>query len=125
MKKIIRFSTALLIVFICNFFTSQMNAQTQTTKPVTEQQSSKKYTCPMHPEVVTDKPGKCPKCGMALVEKTVQKQDGMHKMHDMKDMKNMDDTTKMKHDSTKMKKCCMIEETSSMKAGGIQKIFPL
>jgi manganese oxidase len=25
------------------------------------------YTCPMHPEVRSDKPGKCPKCGMALV----------------------------------------------------------
>lgn len=25
-----------------------------------------KYTCPMHPEVVQDKPGACPKCGMAL-----------------------------------------------------------
>lgn len=24
------------------------------------------YTCPMHPEVVADKPGPCPKCGMAL-----------------------------------------------------------
>ena len=27
----------------------------------------KKYTCPMHPEVVRSKPGKCPKCGMKLV----------------------------------------------------------
>jgi hypothetical protein len=27
------------------------------------------YTCPMHPEVRQDKPGKCPKCGMALEEK--------------------------------------------------------
>jgi hypothetical protein len=27
-----------------------------------------KYTCPMHPDVVSDKPGKCPKCGMNLVE---------------------------------------------------------
>jgi hypothetical protein len=26
-----------------------------------------KYTCPMHPEIVSDGPGKCPKCGMALV----------------------------------------------------------
>lgn len=26
-----------------------------------------KYTCPMHPEVVKDEPGKCPKCGMNLV----------------------------------------------------------
>ncbi len=25
-----------------------------------------KYTCPMHPEVVKDGPGTCPKCGMAL-----------------------------------------------------------
>jgi P-type Cu+ transporter len=25
-----------------------------------------KYTCPMHPEVVRDGPGACPKCGMAL-----------------------------------------------------------
>src|SRR5439155_7895121 len=24
------------------------------------------YTCPMHPEVVSDRPGACPKCGMAL-----------------------------------------------------------
>jgi hypothetical protein len=27
------------------------------------------YTCPMHPEVTSDKPGKCPKCGMDLVVK--------------------------------------------------------
>ncbi len=25
------------------------------------------YTCPMHPEVVKEQPGKCPKCGMDLV----------------------------------------------------------
>ena len=28
------------------------------------------YTCPMHPEVMSDKAGKCPKCGMDLVKKT-------------------------------------------------------
>ena len=27
------------------------------------------YTCPMHPEVISDKPGKCQKCGMTLVPK--------------------------------------------------------
>ncbi|MFL5142721.1 MAG: heavy metal-binding domain-containing protein, partial [Microvirga sp.] len=25
------------------------------------------YACPMHPEVITDEPGRCPKCGMALL----------------------------------------------------------
>jgi hypothetical protein len=25
------------------------------------------YTCPMHPEIVRDQPGRCPKCGMNLV----------------------------------------------------------
>jgi len=29
-----------------------------------------KYTCPMHPNVVQDGPGKCPVCGMDLVRKT-------------------------------------------------------
>lgn len=27
------------------------------------------YTCVMHPKVISDKPGKCPKCGMELVKK--------------------------------------------------------
>lgn len=27
------------------------------------------YVCPMHPEVASNQPGKCPKCGMALEEK--------------------------------------------------------
>ena len=27
------------------------------------------YTCPMHPDIVKDKPGRCPKCGMDLVKK--------------------------------------------------------
>jgi len=28
--------------------------------------SPPRYTCPMHPEIVQDSPGECPKCGMAL-----------------------------------------------------------
>jgi Heavy metal binding domain len=31
------------------------------------------YTCMMHPEIISAKPGKCPKCGMDLVKKTVKK----------------------------------------------------
>ena len=35
----------------------------------TSEKTAVKYTCSMHPEVVTDAPGNCPKCGMKLVEK--------------------------------------------------------
>ncbi len=50
---------------------SMMNKDT---KSSTEKKSDKKdvamtYTCTMHPEFTSDKPGKCPKCGMDLVEK--------------------------------------------------------
>ena len=39
--------------------------------------SATKYTCTMHPEVVRNKPGKCPKCGMALVKMKPGKMKGM------------------------------------------------
>lgn len=36
-------------------------------KSKTEEQKAVAYwTCSMHPEVKSDKPGKCPTCGMAL-----------------------------------------------------------
>ncbi|MFV2070865.1 MAG: HAD-IC family P-type ATPase, partial [Pirellulales bacterium] len=34
--------------------------------PATPTVSATKYICPMHAEVVSDQPGSCPKCGMAL-----------------------------------------------------------
>jgi hypothetical protein len=46
---------------------SMMNKDT---KKKTEKKSmAMTYTCPMHPEVTSHKAGKCPKCGMDLVEK--------------------------------------------------------
>lgn len=33
---------------------------------VPETPTASQYTCPMHPEVLSSKPGACPKCGMAL-----------------------------------------------------------
>ncbi|HEX7411981.1 MAG TPA: heavy metal-binding domain-containing protein [Bacteroidales bacterium] len=37
------------------------------------------YTCTMHPEVRSDKPGKCPKCGMELVK--METADSTHTYH--------------------------------------------
>jgi hypothetical protein len=34
-----------------------------------QKESTTSYTCPMHPEVVSDKPGRCPRCGMNLEKK--------------------------------------------------------
>jgi len=34
---------------------------------IAEPGATTRYTCSMHPEVVSDKPGKCPKCGMNLI----------------------------------------------------------
>lgn len=31
------------------------------------------YTCPMHPEIKSEHPGRCPKCGMKLVEVGLEK----------------------------------------------------
>jgi hypothetical protein len=34
-----------------------------------EQKPAAVYACPMHPEVTSNAPGTCPKCGMTLVER--------------------------------------------------------
>ena len=34
--------------------------------PITQFREGSKYTCPMHPEIIRDRPGACPICGMAL-----------------------------------------------------------
>ncbi len=35
-------------------------------------QSTEYYTCPMHSDVKSDKSGKCPKCGMDLIARSVK-----------------------------------------------------
>lgn len=52
------------------------------------------YTCPMHPEVKSDKPGKCPECGMKLEKKVMAKKH----MHEHKQMKM--------HKKEEGKACC-------------------
>jgi len=50
---------------------SKMHKSSDTLLVKGAQQATEKemYTCPMHPKVMSDKPGKCPQCGMALKKK--------------------------------------------------------
>ena len=51
-----------------NHLKMQMNSDTSIAKNTHQKKIKEKYTCPMHPEVISGHPGKCPKCGMTLVK---------------------------------------------------------
>jgi uncharacterized protein with PIN domain len=80
MKKTIM-ALAILLAVNTGTFAQTGKSSTKTHKIKTT--SATKYTCTMHPEVVMNKPGKCPKCGMTLV-KMKQEKKGGKKMGDMK-----------------------------------------
>lgn len=56
--------------------TIRKSPMTLTSGLITTSATAQQYTCPMHPEVVKDAAGNCPKCGMKLVEKTSGKTGG-------------------------------------------------
>lgn len=66
MKKII------LLVFgltLSSFASAQdMKGMDMKIKERPKQEQAATYTCPMHPEIHSDKPGNCPKCGMKLIK---------------------------------------------------------
>ena len=72
MKKII--FLAIAVVTLSATFAQKGNSNSKENKTVVKTKTI--YTCPMHPEVTSDKPGKCSKCGMDLVK---SKKDQMKK----------------------------------------------
>ena len=64
------FATA-CIVLLAGCTGAGHNAQTSENGSAAAQGRKKtvQYTCSMHPEILQDDPGDCPKCGMKLVEK--------------------------------------------------------
>ena len=106
------------VILVAGFLfagTSGNTVNSQTPQNTPANQKTMKYTCPKHTEVVSDKPGDCPKCGMTMVEKKDMKMDdNMQKMQDSTTMKkdgmktdsttNKTDRMKMKPDSTTTKK---------------------
>lgn len=69
-KKHLIFPLFVLLALFAIFFISCSSDKTPADKADTHHHTDKEgqlYTCGMHPEVILDKPGQCPKCGMNLV----------------------------------------------------------
>lgn len=74
MKKLAFVAFAMLFSGISLFAQTPAKATKQATVKTKKTVAPKvQYTCTMHPEVLSDKPGKCPKCGMTLVKKEAPK----------------------------------------------------
>ena len=73
MKKVMLMAVAILFSAATVFAAHGTNPVADTTKTKKVKPAKVQYTCTMHPEVLSDKPGKCPKCGMTLVKKTDKK----------------------------------------------------
>lgn len=71
----------------------QMKSDTSLVNDANQKIVKERYTCPMHPEVISDKPGKCPKCGMTLVK--VKPSPNIKKSHKMQKNTTMSHPDKM------------------------------
>lgn len=69
MKKVMLMAVAILFSVTAAFAAHNGAMLTDTAKTKKVKPAKVQYTCTMHPEVLSDKPGKCPKCGMTLVKK--------------------------------------------------------
>ena len=87
MKKIFLLISIAIVAMVSLSCESTEKNHVEDTHTVSEQV----YTCPMHPEVVSDKPGSCPKCGMDLVKKAAP--EPMDMKHDS--IMHSDSTMKM------------------------------
>lgn len=59
--------------------------------------NQQRYTCPMHPEIVKNEPGSCPKCGMTLVPVDAKDKEDSHAHHQHNDHKKEASPSHTKH----------------------------
>jgi len=70
MNKYIKYGLALVVISIIGiaiyFFAKKSDNHSEM------EHQNEVYTCSMHPEIIRDKPGNCPICGMTLVKKVTE-----------------------------------------------------
>jgi uncharacterized paraquat-inducible protein A len=66
MKSLRMLMLAVLTILSVSVFAQDTTSHSE--KSHKHQSEKMKYSCPMHPEVTSEKPGKCPKCGMDLTK---------------------------------------------------------
>jgi hypothetical protein len=80
MKKLMLMAVAIMFSATTVFASHSANPVTDTTKTTKVKPAKVQYTCTMHPDVITNKPGKCPKCAMTLVKKVSAQKKPAEKM---------------------------------------------
>lgn len=72
MRNYLKYGLILLAVFAIGFSIYYWVQQAQEHSEMDHKKEF--YTCSMHPEIIRDKPGNCPICGMTLVKKVTENQ---------------------------------------------------
>jgi Cu(I)/Ag(I) efflux system membrane fusion protein len=70
-KQLANYRTCPLLLIVCCLLLIGTACNDQADPHAGHKQEivKEEYTCPMHPEIIRDKPGRCPICGMELVRK--------------------------------------------------------
>jgi len=87
MKTKIKFLLTAMVIILAFGAMSCSNNSKKPSETHDHQHETAQYTCSMHPEVVMDEPGNCPKCGMELIVK---------KTDEPKEQSNAEDIKKVK-----------------------------
>ena len=76
MNKYLKYSFILIVISIIGitayFFAIKTGYHSET------EHENEVYTCSMHPQIIKDKPGSCPICGMTLVKKVTEDHSEIH-----------------------------------------------
>jgi Cu(I)/Ag(I) efflux system membrane fusion protein len=66
MNRYLKYSLVVVVISIIGFAIYYFGIRSD--EPIDSQHQKEVYTCSMHPQIIRDKPGNCPICGMTLVK---------------------------------------------------------